>query len=236
VVTGYENIRRLTHECLLPALERCGVLLSRLQGLSRFQNSSQLLGLETRHIADCLAVVDCLNLLGHQLLLQSGLELRQFICFAKWLRQEIDFLATGPTSSSADDSAEQSENIDYARVLDYIQGAMTKSRLLNFFRDSAPESVLALETADGSSLALYNEYKEALEHSRTGGVAEDSHTLRLNDLTENLRSHCRKVFAQIAETQKRSILVSSPLSLSKDSDPRRIDMRMCVNVRSIVRV
>ncbi|CAP79181.1 Pc06g01880 [Penicillium rubens Wisconsin 54-1255] len=34
---GYENIRRLTHECLLPALERSQVLLSRLVGWLRYE-------------------------------------------------------------------------------------------------------------------------------------------------------------------------------------------------------
>jgi anaphase-promoting complex subunit 4 len=221
----------LTHECLLPALERCAVLLSRLQGLSKFQNSGQLLGLGTTQIVDCLALVDCLNLLGHQLLLQSGRELRQFICFAKWLRQEIDLQAADPTSSSADDNLERNENTDYAQVLDYIQGAMTKSVLLKFFEVSPADSVLRLATDDGSGTTLYYEYKEALEDNRNAFRADGIQSVRLNDFTSNLGSRCEKVFSQIAETQKRSILVSSPLRLSEDSDSSLIDMKMCLDVR-----
>lgn len=40
VTTGLDNLKRLVHENMLPALERCSVILSRFSGIARFQGSN----------------------------------------------------------------------------------------------------------------------------------------------------------------------------------------------------
>jgi anaphase-promoting complex subunit 4 len=67
VAGGYENIRRLTHENLLPALERSQVLISRLVGLSKFHKLSDVLGLDTPKLKGIVETLDCLQLLAHRI-------------------------------------------------------------------------------------------------------------------------------------------------------------------------
>ncbi|KAI9827716.1 MAG: hypothetical protein M1832_004205 [Thelocarpon impressellum] len=93
ITAGYESVRRLTHENLLPALERCGLVAADI--------------------------------------------------------------------SSADDPSEKDPIIDHPKVLDYIQGAMTKSKLAGFFplrlATNSAEAGLAPDP-----LSLYDGVKKAL--------------------------------------------------------------------------
>jgi anaphase-promoting complex subunit 4 len=72
--------------------------------------------------------------MAHYILVSAGLELQQFTAFSMWLRHEIDIQAADPTSASAEEAAEKDTMIDHAKVLNYVQGAMTKSRLVEFFQ------------------------------------------------------------------------------------------------------
>ncbi len=214
-------MRRLAHENLLPALERFTVLVSRLRGLSRFQLSNANLGLSTQELDNCLETVNCLQLMSHQILITSGSELRQFLAFSAWLRQEIDIQAS---DASMAESAEKDINVDHASTLEYIQGAMKRSQLIGFFNVEAhaegkPPWDLA---AEGRSLfELYK--RELLNASREDSSASRLPTL--DALMKHLDTQCNAVFNRIAETQRRSVRFGAPIHLQKGV-PSCMDMRM----------
>lgn len=214
-------MRRLAHENLLPALERFTVLVSRLRGLSRFQLSNANLGLSTQELDNVLETVNCLQLMSHQILITSGSELRQFLAFSAWLRQEIDIQAS---DASMAESAEKDINVDHASTLEYIQGAMKRSQLIGFFNVEAhaegkPPWDLA---AEGRSLfELYK--RELLNASREDSSASRLPTL--DALMKHLDTQCNAVFNRIAETQRRSVRFGAPIHLQKGV-PSCMDMRM----------
>lgn len=234
VSTGYENVRRLTHECLLPALERCEVLLSRLIGLSKFHKLSDVLGLETSSLNAIVETLDCLHLLAHNILIHTNEELAQFNAFSRWLRHEIDMQSAEPMSQTLEELMEKTDLVEYPRTLKYIRGALTKSTLRNFIqqlpmigqpRPPAPENDKWAPT--GHDRSFYDTFKKLMEHQAQGsGDATSEEIPKVNDLTRRLGLQFEKVFGQIALTQRRGILHRSPLSLHPDCDQDVIDVTM----------
>lgn len=219
--TGYEIIRRLAHENLLPALERFTVLVSRLRGLSRFQLSNANLGLSTREFDSILDTVSCLQLMAHQILITSCLELRQFLAFSAWLREEIDIQAS---DASVAESADKDFSVDHASTLDYIQGAMTQSQLASFFNlETRAKEVPSWDlAAEGRS--LFELYRRSLQQVDK----EDPSARRLptiDAIIQHLDTQCSVVFNRIAETQRRSVRFGAPIHL-QTGVPSCTDMRM----------
>ncbi|KAJ5488290.1 Anaphase-promoting complex subunit 4 [Penicillium expansum] len=235
---GYENIRRLTHECLLPALERSQVLLSRLVGLSKFHKLSDVLGLDTTKLNAIVETLDCLHLLGHRVLTHANEELGQFAAFSRWLRQEIHVLNSEPLSQTLEELQEKRDLFDVPPTVKYIKGALTKSALRNFIRQlpmigvvqpPAPPSDKWLP--GGHDRSFFDTFKSLLQQQREsrdkGGDGTSVDTPKLNDLTRRLGIQFEKVFGEIALTQRRGILHRSPLTLHSDCDQEVTDLTFC---------
>lgn len=206
-------------------MERLTVLVSRLRGLSRFQVSNAALGLSTQELDSILDTVSCIQLVAHQILIASGLELRQFLAFSAWLRQEIQIQATGVSLA---ESTERDLNVDHASTLDYIQGAMSRSQLTSFFglKAKADEPPHWNLSAEGRS--LFGLFKRGLKYTSK----EDSSNLQLpniNALINYLEVQCSTVFNKIAETQRRNVRFGAPVAL-ENGQPACMDMRMIVDV------
>ncbi|KAF3481127.1 uncharacterized protein GIQ15_03886 [Arthroderma uncinatum] len=225
VTGGYESLRRLTYECLMPALERCGVLLSRLMGLSKYHRISPILGLETTFLKECVATLDCLSLLAHKVVLHSGVELKEFHAFADWMQHEIKLQAADPSSSTVDELMEKADAVDYGMTLRYVKGALTSSALQGFIQVPDPdgEKRWDIDVHDGT---FYEEYKKAVSRYESQGTVEGLSIPMLGDLTARLAAQCDRVFKQIAETQRRGTLFRSTLQLSEDCDNVVLDMAM----------
>ena len=243
VSIGYENVRRLAHECLLPALERCGVILSRLMGISKFHKLSHVLGLETRDLRMVVDTVDCLHLLAHKVLIYSSQELREFLAFAKWLRHEIDVQTAEPMSQTLEELMEKSDMIDHGPTLCYIQGALTNSILQHFIQPPPgmgafrpPPTAPSPWVAAGRDHTFYETYKvmlTQLEKQVSGWYDGPQVDLpKLHDLTGRLGLQCDQVFGQIALAQRRGILHRCPLVLHPDTDQKVMDIVMQFTVNA----
>ncbi|PYH45714.1 putative anaphase-promoting complex component Cut20/Apc4 [Aspergillus saccharolyticus JOP 1030-1] len=236
VSSGYESVRRLTHECLLPAVERCQVLISRLVGLSRFQKLSEVLGLETPDLSTIVETLDCLQLLAHHILINVNEELTQFNAFSRWLRHEIDMQSAEPMSQTLEELMEKTDMVEYPQTLKYIRGALTKSALRTFIRQlpmmGVPRAPVPADASDKwtrieQGRSFYDTFKGLLEQQSQGsGDADAMAPPKMNDLTKRLGLQFDKVFGQIALTQRRGILHRSPLTLHPDCDPEVIDVTM----------
>lgn len=228
MTTGYETVRRLAHENLLPALERFTVLLSRLRGLSKFQDSNAALGLSTQELDNVLDTTACLQLLAHHLLIAASSELRGFAAFSAWLKYEIEAQSTEPGSTAAQEASERDPNIDHVSTLDYIRGAMKQSRLFALFNvlPSAQEPPQWDLNAEGRS--LYELYKRELKTIGESNTPEKQ-LPGLDALIGHLNSQCNSVFAGIAANQKRNIRLGSPVRLGQVI-PESVDMRMLAAV------
>ncbi|RAL05167.1 putative anaphase-promoting complex component Cut20/Apc4 [Aspergillus ibericus CBS 121593] len=234
VSSGYENVRRLTHECLLPALERCEVLLSRLIGLSKFYKLSEVLGLETSDLTAIVETLDCLHLLSHHILIHANEELAQFNSFSRWLRHEIDMQSAEPMSQTLEELMEKTDMVEYPQTLKYIRGALTKSKLRNFIQQlpmmgmpRLPSTASDKWAPTGYDRSFYDTFRKLLEQSDGSDDANPVELPKMNDLTKRLGLQFERVFGQIASTQRRGILHRSPLSLHPDCDKDVIDIVMC---------
>lgn len=242
VSSGYENVRRLTHECLLPALERCEVLLSRLIGLSKFTKLSEVLGLETSDLNAIVETMDCLHLQAHHILIHTNEELSQFYSFSRWLRHEIDMQSAEPMSQTLEELMEKTDLVEYPQTLKYIRGALAKSRLRHYIQQlpmmgvprppPPPPSAASMDkwapTGQGHDRSFYDTFKKLLRQQSQGADDDGNHVElpKMNDLTKRLGLQFEKVFGQIALTQRRGILHRSPLALHPDCDRNVIDMTM----------
>lgn len=249
VSSGYENVRRLTHESLLPALDRCEVVLSRLIGLSKFQKLSDVLGLETSDLNGIMETLDCLHLLAHHIIINTNEELGQFVSFSKWLRHEIDLQSAEPMSQTLEDLLEKTDLMEYPQTLKYIQGALANSALRKFIqqlpmmgvpRPPAPPASSSTDadkwapTGHAHDRSFYEVFKKLLQQQAqergqqgsSSGADAAVELPKLNDLTKRLGLQFEKVFGQIALTQRRGILHRSPLVLHEDCDREVIDMAM----------
>ncbi|KAL8656732.1 MAG: hypothetical protein Q9210_000073 [Variospora velana] len=210
VTTGYESIRRLVHENLLPALDRLSVHISRLRGLSRYQNSALSLGLSTSELDDIIDTMDSLQLLSHHLMRCTISESRQFGAFSTWLRHEIEKQATEPTSATAQELAQKDIAFDYASILEYIQGAMTESRMPRYSgnpMDSKPR--WDLEAEGGLLFELCTNQMQEEENV----LSPPKQLPGLNVLIHHLQRQFTSLFDHISETQRRNVHFGIPIYL-----------------------
>ena len=221
MVSGYEGVRRLVHEHLLPALERFVVLASRLRGLSRFQASNHNLGLSTQGLDEIHDTLNCLQLVAHEILLSCSSELAHFRAFAAWLHQEIDEQSSEGSTAETPDIA---PGVDHSSILDYVEGAMTCSRLSMFLdlepdREDKDEWAPSLE--EGS---LFDSYKAEFSKPKTGKPT----TIRaphLDALTMHLERQCYTFFSKIAEARRRNVRFGRPIQLC-NGEPKTLAARM----------
>lgn len=216
------------HENLLPALERFSVLVSRLRGLSKFQEPNTRLGLSTHELENIIDTTNCLQLLAHHILISAGSEFRQFLAFSAWLRKEIEIQSVD-NSTSMEESNEKELEIDYASTLGYIQCGMMNSRLNKFFiTEVAADKKMQWDLA-AKGRSLYDLYKDELK-DRRNDVSDANNIPGLDTLIAHLDRQCTSVFAGIAETQRRNIRFGSLVSLGQGI-PAGMDMRMLAEVR-----
>ncbi|KAI4233175.1 MAG: hypothetical protein LQ349_004577 [Xanthoria aureola] len=222
VNVGYENVRRLTHESLLPALDRLRVLLSRLRGLSRFHSSDFSLGLSRLEIDNMLDSVNCFQLLAHQLLKCAVAELQQFAAFSTWLRHEIEKQAVDPMSASAQEIAGSDMSFDHSGILDYIQGAMQHTQMraytLNEMGGGRPWD---LEDEGGPIFELYKTHL----NNQSSGFRSQRQLPGFVGLIEHFEKQSRVFFEHVSETQRRNVQIGVPISLGV-GNPTCADMRM----------
>ena len=222
-------MRRLAHENLIPALERVCVLVSRLRGLSKFQDSNAVLGLSTQELDNILDTVYCLQLLAHHILICAGSELRQFAAFSAWLRQEVEVQSVDAASSSSHEAAEKDLHINHTSTLEYIQGAMTQSQLINYLNVQSQGDQTSQWDLSVERRALYEVYKRELK-DLGNGIMPSKQPPGLEQLTTRLDTQSNLVFARIAETQRRNVRFGTPIPLGTEV-PTCVDMRMVIEVQ-----
>ena len=206
--------------------------MSRLRGLSKFQSSKASFGLSTQELDNVLDTVSCLQLLAHHVLITASSELSQFSAFSAWLRQEIETQSAETSVSTIQEVNERDVHIDHASTLEYIQGAMKQSRLVELFNlaqmaDGKPQWDIA---AEGRS--LYELYKRNLCRSSKPNLPAKQ-LPGLDALLAHLEIQCNAVFHGIAETQTRNVRFGSNVNLG-GGNPECIDMRMLLEVCALI--
>ncbi|KAL1650708.1 hypothetical protein SLS58_000826 [Diplodia intermedia] len=216
---GYTKVLEITHENIIPALDRTSIVVSMLRGLARYSGSSKIINVPPEELSNILDTLRCLRLLAHNVLVYAGEERRQFTAFSRWLRHEIDTQASDPSSQSAEEAAERDPGLDHGLLLAYIPGALTKSKLAPFLRrqadivDPRPE------------LLAYEHVKLNMNIHRHDELIPDG-SLCAWTLQEILQSQCRELFAQMTAWQAKNSSMDCGLVLEDGAVSEARDVRM----------
>ncbi|KAI1097365.1 anaphase-promoting complex, cyclosome, subunit 4-domain-containing protein [Jackrogersella minutella] len=228
VVSGLQALRGLIHENFLPALERIGIILSRLLGIARFHESKTETGFTSAQITRVMDIVSCLMLVGNKILLVVMEELELFQAFSVWLRHEIDRLAS---PSTTDELSEREATMEHGKILDYIQNHMLVSPLRHHLRGIPADD---LETGrqqaegGGSLLELLNKQTKKQE----AGQPDEGVFSQVEFLCGYLRGKADAIFEGIAEAEKRSVRFGQPTALRLKTTINKFDVTMSSQSRS----
>lgn len=233
MTTGLENLRRLVHENMLPALERCSVILSRFAGIAKFRGSSDVEGFSTQQISLMMDAVACIHLVSSKILIQVVDELELFMSFSTWLRYEIDRLASD--ASGTDDSTDKEASIDHSKVLLYLQKIMTANPLSIFLDGSSTDGQTEWKHAE-QGVPLFDLLNKQFGKQERG-VSYIKALPRIDLLCAYLSRQASSVFAQIAEAEKRNVLFGKAQDIGVPEIDGAIDMRInssvCVSFSSV---
>lgn len=215
-------------ENLLPALDRCTLIVSTLRGLAKFHETSWLFRTPIQHFTAILGSLRSIRLLAHEILTHARLERRQFIHFSKWLRHEIDLQALETSSDAFAEASEREIGVDYAQILDYLKGGLTESSILQFVRRHAEMVTEHREGEEDVAMISYDDTRKALDdHKRGAAVADDA--LNIWNMFLQLQDQCRVVFSQITLWQAQNSSMNCGLFL-ENGIPDIVAMNMIYEV------
>jgi len=222
-------VRRMTSECLQPALERIQVILSRLDGLAKFSGTRERLGLDEMAVRRIRETVDVLGLLAEDILIDVGAEIREFAVFMKWLKWECEVEALEEGSERAEELRESwTGELELRTVLDYVGGAMGQSRLKRYIDVGVPTAAGGDATA-AKSFHEENDagfYAEYTARRKSSSNKRDDSTPTLGMLLDRLKKQCDIIFGQIAETFRKSILANYMFALPGGHAENMLEMRI----------
>ncbi|KAI1646981.1 anaphase-promoting complex, cyclosome, subunit 4-domain-containing protein [Daldinia loculata] len=222
VLSGLHALRSLVHENFLPALERVGIILSRLLGIARFHESKEEPGFTSAQITRVMDIVSCLMLVGNKILLIVMEELELFQSFSIWLRHEIDRLAA---PSAVEELSEKEATMEHGKVLAYIQQYMAASPLRYHLSNVPGESSdRSRRQAEGGSslLELLSKQLNKLDTKQP----DDDAFAQVEFLCGYLDSKASAIFEGIAEAEKRSVRFGQPTAIELDSSIVKFDVIM----------
>lgn len=195
-----DMIRRMTSECLAPAIERAQMVLSRLDGLSRFADVASQLGLDAKDTRSVRDALDALTIHCEDMLRDVSTEIREFAAFMRWLKWETEVQTLGEDSERAEEMRETyNGEAEIRTVLDYIESAMKKSRLTRYVSSNAQQPPSDTLMSDSDISASYRKLRT---------TEKGDELPKLSDLVQVVRSRSNQVFESIAETLRKNILVS----------------------------
>ncbi|TQV92594.1 anaphase-promoting complex component Cut20/Apc4 [Cordyceps javanica] len=223
VTGGLESLRNLVHENLLPGLERCSIILSRLRGFAQFYDTRDDIGFTTTQISRVLDIVNCLSLVGHKILLHIMDELEHFAAFSNWLRFQIDRFAS--PSSVTDELTEREATMDTSRVLTYIERYLTGSPLDNFFDTVAREDYEAAWAHIEDGPSLLQVLDKELKKTEAGQPAMRA-LPHVDFLVDYATTWTSRIFRDIADAKKRSVRFGAPMRLRIGGPISKMDVKM----------
>jgi anaphase-promoting complex subunit 4 len=230
VTSGLENLRKLVHEHMLPALERCALILSRLAGVVKYQGSNDNMGFSSHQVDLVMDTLTCLNLVSAKILTYVVEELDLFAAFSAWLRQEIDRLASDSSASPPDDLLEKEATIDHSKVLLYIQTVMTTSQLSVFLQEDPVENQEKYWTSAERVLPML-ELLDTQLRKQEKGLPYEKAVPKVALLCRHMSRQAAIVFEKIAEAEKRNVLFGQPTILGSRSQNSPVAMKIYPLVR-----
>lgn len=199
-------IRRLVNENWNPAVERAGIVVSRLSGIAA---ADDFFGLE-QHILDNLQqTIDVMAIMGEDLLKDVCTELAGFNTFMKWLKREVEMAGLEDTSEKLDEMREGSDYSETKKVMKYIANNLRNTSVKKYIHDQG--SSTRVEISDEDDADFYDIFKKNRQ-------AKEPQSISIKILTARLTQQCERMFQQAASRLREGVLVEYLCSLGTDLD------------------
>ncbi|KAF2423806.1 hypothetical protein EJ08DRAFT_700920 [Tothia fuscella] len=218
---AYSKIIAIAFQSLLPALDRCSIILSNLQGLAQYHEHSPVFNVPVESFTQILQIIRCMRLLTHQLLIHANREFRQFGIFMKWLKHEIDVQATDPNSASAEETAEKDPGVDYAQLLAYVQGPLEESKVDAFLKWGYDVATVGMD----GEVAVYDDVKKAVDRFSMGESGSKVELLDLQGHFEGWLNSNKVLVERITSHQRGSSFMNCGIVVEEGEVVAR-DVRM----------
>jgi anaphase-promoting complex subunit 4 len=215
---------------MMPALDRCSVILSRFSGIAKFQGANDTVGFSSKDIALMMDTVACLHLVSTKILIQVVDEIDLFGAFTSWMRYEIDRLAAD-SSVPKEEELEKEASLDHSKVLMFLQTCMPTSPIETYLGDSMlDESKLAWGQSQ-KGLSMFELLDKQLQKQEQGFPYIKS-LPRIELLCRHLTEQAKEVFSQIAKAEKRNVVFGKPQEIGSAEKDGLVDMYMAADVRA----
>jgi hypothetical protein len=223
VTTSFTSLLALLHENLIPALDRCSIIISRLRGLATFHDQDWIFSNPISDFSTLLEMIKNMRFLAHTALLYAAEEKKQFHAFSKWMRFTIDFHATEADSQSRAEMELREPGVDISQVLAYVEHGLTKSDLRPF---------LGASERGGDEAAGYADTVKAVELLREGAVFKEE-ALCLDTVAGHLGEGVHGLLRSVGKWQEGNVQMDGGIVLEDigKEDIKVLDMRMVVEVR-----
>lgn len=200
-----ELVRRLISENWNPAVERAGIVVSRLAGLAA---ASSTFDIEKGVLDGLQDTIDIMAVVGEDLLRDTNAEISDFNAFIKWLKREVEMAELEDTSEKLDEMREGSDHSEVRKVLKYISERLHDTSVKKYIKEGQ-----AQVTEDQGELRTYEKFKK----DRQSGTDADS-VPSMKTLTGTLTEQCEYLFKQVALRLRESVLAQYMCKLTDDID------------------
>ncbi|KAK5069628.1 hypothetical protein LTR64_008309 [Lithohypha guttulata] len=190
-----ELVRRLVNENWNPAVERAGVVVSRLTGLAM---ADATFGVDQEILDGLQDTVSVMAVLGEDLLRDVGAEITGFNAFMQWLKREVEMAGLEDTSEKLDEMREASDHADVGKVITYISEGLNSTSVKKYIQETGSEPAVEIEKGP----TLYEQFKK----NREAGQKLDS-LWSLKSLTDRLGQQTGKMFQQVAMKLRKGVKV-----------------------------
>ena len=207
-------VRRLINENWNPAVERAGIVISRLAGIAAEEAT---FGMETYLLDSLRDTVDVMAVLGEDLLQDVNTELLEFVAFMRWLKREAEMANLEETSEKLDEMREAADFSETMKVMKYISSALRTTSVKKYTYDNTD----SLPVSGGEGETFYDTFRT---HRAEG---KDKATISLKTLTNRLSQHCDQLFQQVSSKLCESVLVSYDCCLGGELEVDALEARIC---------
>jgi len=225
VTQGYVRTLELLQENLFPALDRCSIVLSNLQGLAEYYEDSPAFDVPIASFTHIQDIIRCLRLIGHSMLLLASQDQIRFAAFSRWLRYQIDVQGADPNTAAGEEMLERDSGVDPHLVLKYIQQSLLNSKMNDFLGRPDPDGK-EHKTSD-----LYDDVVKALDAFKANESFQPS-LIKFSHHFQDWSRHNRKLIEDITGWQRANTWIPGSLTLVRNVQVSHCDVRMIAETTS----
>lgn len=210
-----DTARRLMSEHWNPAVERAGVVISRLAGLSE----SGVIGVSKSTLDGLRDTIDVMGVVAEDLLREVNIEYAGFTAFMVWLKREVEAAGLEDTSEKLEEMRESSDHLEIPKVLKYISERLQDTSVKKYVRDEPVSDVATTDFEDDSN--FYATFREKREQDRVRYSPPS-----MNSLTARLKIQCEQLFAQLSGQLRDDVLVEHICAFGQSWNANVMDSRI----------